>query len=167
MGSLATMKNCKDKSSLEYKDNYEGDCDDDDDYECEAHKSKDFSSHWNPTHKTTLVKSTEQQHMDTGSSKTSTVGSSEGPRPHNLELPYKLKSSKNIARDRRDKNVLKRRTTDKTGNLKGKYTFREIQQPTIVITIKLAFPLNPLNPPETLWFRYLYAFRIIDELKSL
>lgn len=130
-GSLArphntVVKNCKDKSGLEYKDNYEGDCDDDDDYECEAHKMKDFSSHWKSTHKTTLVKSTDQQQLDTGSSKTSTVGSSEAPRPHNLELPYKLKSSKNIARDRRDKNILKRRTTDKTGNLKGKYTFREI-----------------------------------------
>jgi len=130
MGSLArphktVVKNCKDKSCLEYKDNYEGDCDDDD-YECEAHKRKDFSSHWKPTHKTTPVKSTEQQHLDTGSIKTSTVGSSEGPRPDNLELPYKLKSSKNIARDRRDKNVLKRCTTDKTENLKGNYTFSNL-----------------------------------------
>jgi hypothetical protein len=138
MGSLArphktVVKNCKDKSSSEYKDNYEGDCDDDDDddydydyYECEAHKRKDFSSCWKSTHKTTLVKSTQQQHLDTGSSKTSALDSSEAPRPHNLELPYKLKSSKNTARDRRDKNVLKRCTTDKAGNLKGKYTCRII-----------------------------------------
>jgi hypothetical protein len=128
MGSLArshktVVKNCKDKSSSEYKDNYEGDCDDDDydEYECEANKRKDFSSHWKSTHKTALVNSTQQQHLDIGSSRTSALGGSEAPRPHNLELPYKLKSSKNTARDRRDKNVLKRRTTDKAGNLKGKY----------------------------------------------
>jgi hypothetical protein len=127
MSSLArphktSVKNCKDKSGCHYRDNYEGDCDDDD-YECEAHKRRDFSSRWKSTHKTSLVKSTQQQHLDTGSSKTSTVGSSEAPRPHNLELPYKLKSSKNTARDRRDKNVLKRRTADKTGDLKGKCTY--------------------------------------------
>ena len=45
----------------------------------------------------------------------------EVPRPPSLELPYKLKSSKNTNRERKDRNVLKRRTTDKLVNTKGKY----------------------------------------------
>jgi hypothetical protein len=114
-------KTSKGKSSSEYRDNYEGDCDDDD-YEREAHKRKDFSGRWKSIHKTTLVKSAQQQQqVDAGSSKTSTSGSGEVPRPPSLELPYKLKSSKTTSRDRKDKNVLKRHTADKTGNLKGLY----------------------------------------------
>lgn len=115
-----TTKTGKGKSSSEYRDNYEGDCDDDD-YEREAHRRKDFSGRWKSTHKTTLVKSAQQQQQqsDAGSSKTSTLGSGEVPRPPSLELPYKLKSTKNTSRDRKDKNVLKRHTADKTGNLKG------------------------------------------------
>jgi hypothetical protein len=115
-----TAKNGKDKNSSDYRDNYEGDCDDDD-YDREAHKRKDFSSRWKSSHKSVLVKCTQQQQqeLDVGSNKTSTIGSSEVPRPPSLELPYKLKSSKNISRDRKDRNVLKRRTADKTGNSKG------------------------------------------------
>ncbi|PNF21398.1 hypothetical protein B7P43_G15334 [Cryptotermes secundus] len=115
-----TTKIGKGKSSSEYRDNYEGDCDDDD-YEREAHRRKDFSGRWKSTHKMTLVKSAQQQEQqfDAGSSKTSTLGTGEVPRPPSLELPYKLKSTKNTSRDRKDKNVLKRHTADKTGNLKG------------------------------------------------
>jgi hypothetical protein len=114
-----TAKIGKSKSSSEYRDNYEGDCDDDD-YEREAHKRKDFSGRWKSTHKTTLIKSVQQQQqLDAASSKTSTLGSGEVPRPPSLELPYKLKSSKNTSRDRKDRNVLKRHAADKTGNLKG------------------------------------------------
>jgi hypothetical protein len=112
------VKSGKDKNSSDYRDNYEGDCDDDD-YDHEAHKRKDFSSRWKSSHKSVLVKRTQQQQLDAVSSKTSVVGSGDVPRPPNLELPYKLKSSKNISRDRKDRNVLKRRTTDKTGNSKG------------------------------------------------
>jgi hypothetical protein len=115
-----TAKIGKGKSSSEYRDNYEGDCDDDD-YEREAHRRKDFSGRWKSTHKTTFVKSAQQQEqqLDAGSSKTSTLGSGEVPRPPSLELPYKLKSTKTTSRDRKDKNVLKRHTADKTGNIKG------------------------------------------------
>ncbi|XP_069697669.1 transmembrane protein 131 isoform X2 [Periplaneta americana] len=116
------VKKGKDKSSADYRDNYEGDCDDDD-YERDAHKRKDFSSRWKSTHKTTTVKSNQQQQQqpqaESVANKMSTVGSSEISRPPSLELPYKLKSSKSTSRDRKDKNVLKRRTTDKTGNSKG------------------------------------------------
>jgi hypothetical protein len=111
-----TAKIGKSKSSSEYRDNYEGDCDDDD-YEREAHKRKDFSGRWKSTHKTALIKSVQQP--DAGSSKTSTLSSGEVSRPPSLELPYKLKSSKNTSRDQKDKNVLKRHTADKTCNLKG------------------------------------------------
>jgi hypothetical protein len=115
-----TAKIGKGKSSSEYKDNYEGDCDDDD-YEQEAHKRKEFSGRWKSTHKTTHVKNAQhhQQQLDAGSGKTSTLSSSEVPRPPSLELPYKLKSTKATSRDRKDKNVLKRHTVDKTGSLKG------------------------------------------------
>lgn len=112
-----TAKN--DNHSSDYRDNYEGDCDDDD-YDREAQKRKDFTSRWKSSHKSVLVKRTQQQQeFDVGSNKTSTIGSTDVPRPLSLELPYKLKSSKNTSRDRKDGNVLKRRTTDKTGNSKG------------------------------------------------
>ncbi|KAJ9592481.1 hypothetical protein L9F63_015897, partial [Diploptera punctata] len=109
---MERIKKDKDSTNLYYKDNYEGDYDDDD-YERDAHKKKESSGHWKSPHKTpTVVKPDES-------------AASRVPHPPSLELPYKLKSSKNTSRDRKDRNVLKRRTTDKLASTKGPLTALE------------------------------------------
>ncbi|XP_066999356.2 transmembrane protein 131 [Anabrus simplex] len=95
----------KDKGkSLDYRDSYEGDCDDDD-YEQEGHKKKEFSTRWKSSYKLSLGKQI--------SPITEKPINNEVPKPPSLELPYKLKSSKNTNRERKEKNVLKRRSAEK------------------------------------------------------
>ncbi|XP_049836735.1 transmembrane protein 131 isoform X2 [Schistocerca gregaria] len=100
----------KEKSKASYyKDNYEGDCDDDD-YERENHKKKDLTSRWKNNFKviSKTVNELPQKSINEDLSKLTS-----------LETIYKPKSSKTSNRERKEKNVLKRRAAaEKTAHSK-------------------------------------------------
>lgn len=100
----------KDKSKANYyKDNYEGDCDDDD-YERENHKKKVFQRDVRSNFKVI------SKNMDEFPQKSI---NEELSKLTNLESIYKSKSAKTTNRERKEKNVLKRKAAaDKTANAK-------------------------------------------------
>lgn len=104
-----TLKKEKVKD-LDLKDNYEGDCDD---YDYETDKKKELNNHWklNPKQVTNKVSETPLK-----------VTNIEVLKPTSLELPYKLKTTKPISRERKEKNVLKKKASEKHGNAKGSGT---------------------------------------------
>ncbi|KAK7872556.1 hypothetical protein R5R35_013787 [Gryllus longicercus] len=104
----AALKKDKEKE-MDYKDNYEGDCDDDE-YEQEGQKKKDYGNHWKPNTKSSCNKTMSETPVK--------VTNSEVSKSASLELPYKLKTSKPVSRERKEKNVLKKRTSEKNGALK-------------------------------------------------
>nr|CAD7393566.1 unnamed protein product [Timema cristinae] len=91
---------------VDYKDNYEGDCDDDD-YERDVMKRKDLNCRWKSSYNSTSSKPEHEATL----SKTCHSPNPESHIATSLELPYKLKSAKNFSRDRKEKNVLKRPTS--------------------------------------------------------
>nr|CAD7194248.1 unnamed protein product [Timema douglasi] len=79
---------------VDYKDNYEGDCDDDD-YERDVMKRKDLNCRWKSSYNSTSSKSEHEATL----SKTCHSPNPESHIATSLELPYKLKSTKNFSRD--------------------------------------------------------------------
>ncbi|CAG2053756.1 unnamed protein product [Timema podura] len=79
---------------VDYKDNYEGDCDDDD-YERDIMKRKDLNCRWKPSYNSTSGKPEHEATL----SKTCHNPNPESHIATSLELPYKLKSTKNFNRD--------------------------------------------------------------------
>nr|CAD7588573.1 unnamed protein product [Timema genevievae] len=79
---------------VDYKDNYEGDCDDDD-YERDVMKRKDLNCRWKPSYNSTSGKPEHEATL----SKTCHNPNPESHIATSLELPYKLKSTKNFNRD--------------------------------------------------------------------
>nr|CAD7454587.1 unnamed protein product [Timema tahoe] len=79
---------------VDYKDNYEGDCDDDD-YERDVMKRKDLNCRWKSSYNSTSGKPEHEATL----SKTCHNPNPESHIATSLELPYKLKSTKNFNRD--------------------------------------------------------------------